>query len=157
MVGWGRRAGRAAVAARRGGRGRTRSEALSRADLQILWLGRRRRPPRRAGAGGRAGSGYIVAAGGLGRGRRWRAARRQDPFPSRGRAAASARAQERGCLVLRPGAELLGALVLKLTSSRAPSAPSPAAAPRLPAALASSSLPGLSLSPEGAVECGRAG
>nr|XP_030736573.1 uncharacterized protein LOC115865706 [Globicephala melas] len=52
-VGWGRRAGRAvvaAVAAGGGGRGRTRSEALSRADLQILWL--RRWRPRRAGTGG---------------------------------------------------------------------------------------------------------
>lgn len=90
-------------------------------------------------------------AGGIGEGRR--GARTPSPVeagPPRGR-------RRRGCLVLRPGAELLGALVLKLTSSRAPPAPGPAAAPRLPAALASSSLPGLSLSPEGAVECGRAG
>lgn len=85
-----------------GGRGRTRSEALSRADLQILWL--RRLPQSGAGAGGRAGSGYTGAARGLGRGRPWGAVWSRDPLPSGGRAVASARARASFESVLRSGA-----------------------------------------------------
>lgn len=118
----------AAAPAGGGGRGRTRNEALSRADLQILLLWRQR--PRRAGASGRAGSGYT----GLGRGRPWGAARCQDPLPSRSRAAASGRP---GVGSRGRGAELLGAVVLKLpprppAAPRSRRSPSPARGPPVP-------------------------
>lgn len=133
-VGWGRRVGRAAVA--REAR-RTRARRCPGLICRNCGSGG---GDRRVGRGRAARQDRVIVAaggwaGGIGEGRR--GARTPSPVeagPPRAR-------RRRGCLVLRTGAELLEALVRKLTSSRAPPArsrrsPSPCRRP-----LASSSLP----------------
>lgn len=138
----------------RGGGGREKEGArkdagrrTSRADLRRL---RRRLPPPSSEAGG-PGSGTSSPPG-AGPGALVR--RRGASSQSRPGRRAGAGAGDVG--VQRPRSGAAWGPGLKLTSSRAPPAPGPRS-PSPAGGLASSSLPGLSLSPEGAVECGRAG